>query len=107
MCSYLTGAGAQAAPSRPRPPPLRNSEKLGAGKARRVSQVIRCLGSRDGILRRPEIARRHLETPKSYEHTASHAFFFKKCVQALFDKCHKITILVNFRFLPNSLRNRQ
>ena len=23
MCSYLTGAGAQAAPSRPRPPPLR------------------------------------------------------------------------------------
>ena len=24
MCSYLTGAGAQAAPSRPRPPPLRS-----------------------------------------------------------------------------------
>ena len=26
MCSYLTGAGAQAAPARPRPPPLRKME---------------------------------------------------------------------------------
>jgi len=32
MCSYLTGAGAQAAPSRPRPPPLRKFGKDGRAK---------------------------------------------------------------------------
>ena len=35
MCSYLTGAGAQAAPSRPRPPPLRKYGK--DGRANRKS----------------------------------------------------------------------
>jgi len=34
MCSYLTGAGAQAAPSRPRPPPLRKNGKDGRAKGR-------------------------------------------------------------------------
>jgi hypothetical protein len=41
MCSYLTGAGAQAAPSRPRLPPLRSLEKMGAGESRRVSRAVR------------------------------------------------------------------
>ena len=34
MCSYLTGAGAQAAPSRPRPPPLRKFGKDGRANGR-------------------------------------------------------------------------
>ncbi len=52
MCSYLTGAGAQAAPSRPRPPPLRNLEKMGA----RMEEVCRFAGSTTPALpRRLEI----------------------------------------------------
>ena len=41
MCSYLTGAGAQAAPSRPRLPPLRSLENMGA----RIEEVCRFAGS--------------------------------------------------------------
>jgi hypothetical protein len=53
MCSYLTGAGAQAAPSRPRPPPLRKFGK--DGRANRKSG--RFAGEHDaGGSRRLEIA---------------------------------------------------
>ena len=48
MCSYLTGAGAQAAPSRPRLSTLRSLEKSGVGKARRTSRVIRASSAGDG-----------------------------------------------------------
>ena len=48
MCSYLTGAGAQAAPSRPRPPPLRKLEKMGA----RIEEVCRFAGSTTPALAR-------------------------------------------------------
>jgi hypothetical protein len=56
MCSYLTGAGAQAAPSRPRPPPLRKLEKMGA-RIEKVCPALRGKHAAGGSRRRMETRR--------------------------------------------------